>query len=358
MIPFEMSFPSHRTNAGQRPALLRTTLRTMAAIFCALSVSALVAADGVTPAKPKHVNLALELLAQDQPVYYSYGTDGYEAGKAAAKTWADILMYDMEGNAMDFTMLRAFMKGLVDGGPTYSGHRTPAVIVTLPLYGLNEEQVLANHWMIQQALACGVHGLHFCHARDPGAIAAFIRASRYEINRQAVGAGLKEGIRMFGTHAFAAWVWGVTPKEYYDRCDPWPLNPKGELLMGLKIEDHVALGNTEANLRVPGISFGEWGPRDTSYSNGFFDVAMDYGRKPGVIEPAPLKAAADRVIKACKEAHVFVLDNVRPEDVTRRIDEGIRVCAGGIEESAEIGRRYTKRTLPWKPFVPPGDKGK
>jgi len=43
---------------------------------------------------------------------------------------------------------------------------------------------------------------------------------------------------------------------------------------------------------------------------------MDYGRKPGVVEPPPLRAAAERVIKACKAANVFHLDNVRPEDVT------------------------------------------
>jgi 4-hydroxy-2-oxoheptanedioate aldolase len=309
-------------------------------------LSGLAAAE--KPAAPKRVNLAIELLAQNQPVYYSYGADGYEAGKEAAKTWADILMYDMEGNSMDFTALRAFMKGLVDAGPTRSGHRTPAVIVTLPLYGLSEAQVLANHWMIQQALACGIHGLHFCHARNPEAIAAFVRCSRYEINRQAVGAGLQEGLRMFGTHQFAAWVWGVTPKEYYDRCDPWPLNPQGELLLGVKVEDHVGLEKTEANVRVPGIAFAEWGPRDTSYSNGFFDVAMDYGRKPGVVEPPPLRAAAERVIKASKAAKVFILDNVRPETVTQQIDNGILICAVGIEEAAARGRAYTKRTLPWK----------
>jgi 4-hydroxy-2-oxoheptanedioate aldolase len=302
--------------------------------------------------KPKHINLAIELLDQKQPVYYSYGADGYEAGKAAAKTWADLLLYDMEGNSMDFTALRAFMKGLVDAGPTPSGHRTPAVIVTLPLYGLNEEEVLANHWMIQQALACGVHGLHFCHARNPEAIAAFVRCARYEINRQAVGAGLKEGIRMFGTHQFAAWVWGVTPKEYYDRADPWPLNPKGELLLGVKIEDHVALEQSEASVRVPGIAFAEWGPRDTSYANGFFEAAMDYGRKPDFVEPPPLRAAAERVIKASKAAHVFILDNVRPENVTRQIDNGIMICAGGIPEAAEAGRAYTKRTLPWNKPAP------
>ncbi len=84
--------------------------------------------------RPKRVNKAIELLESGQPVYYGYGAGGYEESKAGANTWADILMYDMEGEALDFTQLRACMKGLADAGPTRSGHRTPTVIVTLPLY--------------------------------------------------------------------------------------------------------------------------------------------------------------------------------------------------------------------------------
>lgn len=296
---------------------------------------------------PQRVNKAVELLAAGQPVYYSYGSAGYDKGRELAKTWADILMYDMEGAAMDFTQLREFMRGLVDGGPTPSGHRTPAVIVTLPLYGLDEETVRTNHWMIQQALACGIHGLHLCHARDPNAVRAFVRAARFEVNRQAVGEGLDDGLRMFGAHGFASWVWGVSAREYYDRADPWPLNPDGELLLGVKVEDRHGLLNTESILRVPGIAFAEWGPRDTSYANGFFDVAMDYGRKPGVVAPPPLQAAADRVIAACKDAGVLILDNVRPENVVEQIEAGIFIGAGGIEEAAEIGRRHTGRMMPW-----------
>jgi 4-hydroxy-2-oxoheptanedioate aldolase len=296
--------------------------------------------------KPKRINKAIELLEARQPIYYDYGRGGYDEGKVAAKTWADFLMYDMEGATLDFAALRAFMKGLVDGGPTASGHRTPAVIVTLPLYGLDAPTVQANHWMIQQALAAGVHGLHICHARNVQAVAAFVRASRYEIHRQGLNAGLEEGLRMFGAHEFASGIWGVTPKQYYGVADVWPLNPKGELMIGVKIEDRVGLPNTEAIVRVPGISFAEWGPRDTSYSNGFLDVAFDYGRKAGVVEPPPLKAAADRVIAASKAAKIFILDNVRPENVTQQIDAGIMIAAGGIKEAAEIGRRHTKRTMP------------
>ncbi|MEN9633067.1 MAG: hypothetical protein RL077_1471 [Verrucomicrobiota bacterium] len=302
--------------------------------------------SATTPPKPTRVNKAIELLAAGQPVYYDYGRGGAEEGKEAAKTWADVLMYDLEGSALDFTRLRAFMKGLADAGPTPSGHRTPAVIVTLPLYGLDAVTVQANHWMIQQALAAGVHGLHICHARNPEAVAMFIRAARYEIHQQAVGAGLDEGLRMFGAHEFASGIWGVSAKDYYSLADVWPLNPKGELMIGVKIEDHVGLQQTEKIVRVPGVIFAEWGPRDTSYSNGFLDVAFDYGRKPGVVEPPPLKAAANRVIAASKAARVFVLDNARAETVVQQIDAGMMIIAGGLKEVAEIGRKHTKRPTP------------
>lgn len=199
-------------------------LLTFAAALCVASwspaaESAPAATAAPRSASPKRVNKAIELLEAGQPVYYSYGRGGYTESKAAAKTWADILMYDMEGAALDFGQLREFMRGLADGGPTASGHRTPAIIVTLPLYGLSEPVVAANHWMIQQALACGIHGLHICHARDAEAVKAFVRAARYEVHRQAVGKGLDEGVRAFGAHEFASGIWGVAAKAYYDLAD-------------------------------------------------------------------------------------------------------------------------------------------
>jgi 4-hydroxy-2-oxoheptanedioate aldolase len=331
--------------AISHPRNSRWPLRWVLAVLC-ISTGAMAAERAVSTRPPARINKAIELLAAGQPVYYDYGRGGLEEGKLAAQTWADLLFYDMEGAALDFTRLRAFMQGLVAGGPTPSGHRTPAVIVTLPLYALDADTVRANHWMIHQALACGIHGLHICHARNPAAVAAFIRAARYEIHRQGVGAGLEEGLRMFGAHEFASGIWGVTPKQYYGVADVWPLHPKGELMVGVKIEDHVGLPHTEGIVRVPGVIFAEWGPRDTSYANGFLDVAFDYGRKPGVVEPPPLKAAADRVIAASKAVKVFVLDNVRPENVTQMIDAGIMIGAGGIKEAAEIGRKHTKRAMP------------
>ena len=47
---------------------------------------------------------------------------GYEEGKKMAATRADYINYEMEHGALDIKELREFMRGLVDGGPTRSGH--------------------------------------------------------------------------------------------------------------------------------------------------------------------------------------------------------------------------------------------
>ena len=103
---------------------------------------------------PKRINRAIELLEQGQPIYYTGGHTGadlsYEAGKAMANTWADYINIGMEHGAFDMAGLDRFMRGLVDGGPTNSGHRTPAVIVEVPVDGGSEDIVRYNAWQFRQ----------------------------------------------------------------------------------------------------------------------------------------------------------------------------------------------------------------
>src|SRR5215469_9089776 len=71
------------------------------------------------------INRALELLKQDQAIYYVGGHSGhvltYEQGKQDAHTWADYINVGMEHGAFDMTGLAEYMRGLVDGGPSRSG---------------------------------------------------------------------------------------------------------------------------------------------------------------------------------------------------------------------------------------------
>src|SRR5205814_4293403 len=120
---------------------------------CACLVLGVATTTAQSP-KPKRINRAIELLADGQPIYYTgshSGTAGtFEQGKKDAQTYADYISYDMEHAPFDVKGLSEYMKGLVAGGPTKSGHRTPAVIVNVPVNGLDEVTVRANAWMFNQ----------------------------------------------------------------------------------------------------------------------------------------------------------------------------------------------------------------
>lgn len=289
---------------------------------------------------PKRINKSIELLERGQPIYYASGSGGYLDGLAMASTWGDYILYNMEHPPLDFHNLREFMRGLVDAGPTPSGHRTPTVIVVLPLLGLDEESVRVGGWMVEQALAQGVHGVHLARARDPEAVKRFVQAARYPVHKQEIDT-LGEGLRGWGSHIFAAWVWGLEREEYLEKADVWPLNPAGEIMLGVKIEDQQALARADETLTVPGISFAEHGPRDLGLSYGYLEGRAD----PPV--PEEVNAAGDYVLELCQENGLFFLDNVLPDNVAGQLDRGVMVGAGRRKDSAEVGREHTKRQMPW-----------
>jgi 4-hydroxy-2-oxoheptanedioate aldolase len=294
--------------------------------------------------KPKHINRAIELLEQGQPVYYTgshSGTEGsYEQGVKDAQTYADYISYDMEHAPFDVKGLAEYMRGLAAGGPTKSGHRTPAVIVNVPVNGTDETTVRANAWMFQQVLATGVHGVLLTHADTPGAVRAFVEAVRFPIHHQGVGHGISEGRRGVHGAPTAAKIWGISEQQYLDKADAWPLNPNGELLLGLKLEDKYALANAEENLKIPGIAFAEWGPGDMALSLGV--------RGSGnVAETDPrMLAARAKVFAACKANKIFFLNTMNPRNVIDMIKEGVMIGPAS-PEAAAIGRKFTKRQMPY-----------
>ena len=294
---------------------------------------------------PKRINKAIELLEDDQPIYYSglhtFSRDylTYEQGKKDASIWADYINIGMEHGAFDMTGLESYMDGLVDGGPTSSGHVTPTVIIELPVQGESAEVIRYNAWQVRQILARGVHGILLCEASSAEAVSAFVESCRYKINDLGVGCGLQDGTRGVGSEFKARLKWGLEDdNEYRAKADPWPLNPDGELLLGLKIETLEGLNKCEQILSVPGIGFAEMGPGDMSMS-------MKIKRVPGAQPDQRLKDASARVKTACDKNGVKFLESGTPGNITQVIDSGARVIAGQSEEAAQVGRKYTTRKM-------------
>ncbi len=290
----------------------------------------------------KRVNRIIDMWLKNQPVYYAQVSGGgYEEGKRLATTKADYIAYDLEHGPLDFKELREFMRGLVEIG-TRTGHKTVPVIVNLPISG-TVDAVRANAWMIQQTLAQGVHGILLCNAESPEAARAMIEASRYPFAPRVDG--LAQGTRGNGSQGYPATVWGVTAQEYMRIADPWPMNPDGELLFGLKIENPRADANVETSVRVPGISFAEWGPGD----HGFFILGRPgtYPAAQGGENSPIMQQVRSRVLASTKAAGVKFLNACSEANVEQQIKDGTMICTGGDSPAADKGRAFTKRTDPW-----------
>ena len=93
------------------------------------------------------INKLIDLIQQGQQIYISKPDElSFQCGKEMASTWADLLLVDFEHHYFDIKGLHELMKGLKAGGPTKSGHLTPAVITTLPSNATTVNEVLANAW--------------------------------------------------------------------------------------------------------------------------------------------------------------------------------------------------------------------
>ena len=308
------------------------------------------------------INRALELLAQDQAIYYVGGHSGHvltdSQGREDAQTWADYINVGMEHGSFDMAGLAEYMQGLVDGGPSRSGHRTPTIVVEAPVNGTDAANVRFNAWQFRQILARGVHGALLCQAESADAVRAFVESCRYPHHRGGVdpaipspiarmhgaaravsGGGLGLGTRGRGSEATAAPVWGISQEEYLERCDPWPLNPEGELMLGVKLESPEGIAHCEAILAVPGLAFAELGPGDLG-------LALGYRAVPRDPYPPEMREARERVFAACRKNHVAFLETAAPESIVAKLDEGVRVIAGHRKETAVIGRAHQRRRMP------------
>ena len=236
---------------------------------------------------------------------------------------------------------RSSCAGLVDGGPTAQrpshagGDRHPADRTA------TDEHVGARQRLDDQADAGGGRARAAALPRRDAGRGQGVRRSVRAIAFQPAAKGLGVGRRGAGGQALAAEIWGLSASGLSgSRADVWPLNPEGELMLGLKIENRRALENAEASAAVPGLAFAEWGPGD---------MGMSFGHKDAHDPPYPpeMTAARARVKAACDRAGLAFLDLVRADNVTAQLDDGVRVGAATAGSRGEIGRRHTKRTLPW-----------
>ena len=294
------------------------------------------------------INKLIDLIEAGQQIYISKPDElTFQCGKEMSSTWADLLLVDFEHHYFDIKGLHEFMKGLKAGGPTKSGHLTPAVITTLPSNATTVNEVLANAWQSRHVLSTGVHGILNTHTRSAEAVAAFVATCRYPFQKLGQEQ-IPEGLRGAGGQGEPAGLWNMSNEEYVRKADPWPLNPDGELFLGLKIEDRHCVENVEGIAAVPGIAFAEWGPGD---------MGMSYGLPDAHDPPYPeiMDQAREKIKEALKKNNkVFYSSwndlSMKPEErikfIINEVGSGM-IGGDDTEEMAKIGRKFMGRKLPY-----------
>ena len=127
----------------------------------------------------------------------------------------------------------------------------------------------------------------------------------------------------------AARYWGLTDEDYERRADLWPVNPAGELVSFMLIENQTGIDNVREIVSTEGVSMVSPGPGDL---RRVYDGDM-----------VAVERAIQAVLAACKEFDVPCGVTAGPDDVEKRLDEGFRVIIATAPEAIAIGRRASGR---------------
>jgi len=280
-------------------------------------------------------NKVIELLEQDKPVFCSglVWNGNLDDMTFVGDSDYDMVIVEMEHQGFSFNDLRTMLQFLMNRkkvAGSGSLQASPAPFVRVPP-NFRER----NQWVIKQALDTGVYGLVLPHLNNVDDAQATVVAARYP-QVPGVADFEPEGERGWW-YRIAPRYWGLTPAEYYDAADLWPLDPDGNMLLVGIIEEPEGVKNVRDILReVKGIGAIWAGPGDMS-------VAM--GHKGNASHP-DVQANLLTILEACKEFGVPCATGCTAEEVPMRLEQGFRIIITSPEKTTrglDEGRRIAGR---------------
>jgi len=212
-----------------------------------------------------HLNGIIRAWEQGRPAYASFAHPERQVAIEFSTAPYDSVVFEMEHNSWDPNVLQDCLQYLLNRKQILEMKSlAPAVtpLVRIPANGGEN-----NQWLAKQALDRGVYGVVWPHVSTVEQAYNAVSACRYPRQKTAP---LYEpaGVRGDGPHTCSRY-WGLSQQEYYAKADVWPLNPSGEVLVFLMIEDLQGITNLDEILRnVPGIGCVLIGEGDLSQELG------------------------------------------------------------------------------------------
>jgi len=284
--------------------------------------------------KIPRLNGIIGALTNSGVAFSTFASMDVQTGITIATSKFDGVVYEGEHSPWDIVGLRDAMQFMLNRREiAASGLIAPTVtpLARIPVNGVEQGQ-----WHAKQALDTGVYGIVWPHISTVEEAYNAVAACRYpRLN----SAPLYEprGIRGDGP-VRAARYWGLTQQEYYSKADVWPLDPNGEILVIIQIEDTTGIRNLSDMLEnVPGIG---------GILIGEGDLGQELGFPRQYDHPALLEAIAE-IVSICKK-HDVVVGHAHADtsNMQRLLDEGFRLMMtasghsyAGLERGLELTNR-------------------
>ena len=280
------------------------------------------------------LNGVIKALEAGGPAFATFSPADVENSIALAESAYDAVVFEMEHNPYDVRALRDCLQYLLNRRQILArGVLAPAVT---PMVRIPPNGVERNSWVAKQVLDLGVYGVVWPHVGTVEEAWNAVAACRYPRPKDAPRYD-PPGLR--GDAPFtAARYMGLAPQDYYARADVWPLDPNGEILVTIMIEEVRAIENLPKILNeVPGIGV---------ILIGEGDLSQELGHPRQYDHPAVLEAVAT-ILAICKEHNVPCgHPHVTAGNVERLLGEGFRFlmpAAVRTYAGLEQGRRLAGR---------------
>jgi len=303
-----------------------------------------------------HLNPVVDLLAAHKPVFGVYAprnprarpggapvadtvrqkTPTELAKDALGYTAADYIFDgSMEGDFdRAFPAFSEFAKGIAEAGGGMidrragGGFHHPLIV---KMHEIAPDPAKAVQHIADQ-LDLGVSGVVFVGVESPEEVKTGLAAMRFKAN----GGTRRDDVGK------APAYWGVSEKEYREKADLWPLNPKGELVNFTIVESKAGLARVREIAAVKGIGVLFPG---AGTLRGVFTTTDANGQR--VFDEKAWEAAIQQVLAACKEFNVPCGYPATANDIEARMQQGFSVFVINWGEqgfkAVDIGRRVGNR---------------
>jgi 4-hydroxy-2-oxoheptanedioate aldolase len=226
-----------------------------------------------------------------------------------------------------------YMKAILAAGGSARNH---PFVAKIPIVKDDPEGARLR---IYEQLNAGQMGLSMQRVESPEEVRQVVSAMRFKSKG---GTRPEEGIEL------AAAYWGLTPAQYLEKADVWPINPNGELLIRVIIESKEGLQNLRAIAAEPGVGGLTVG---IGTLGGVFTSTNAAGER--VRDQAAIDKAVADILAACREFSVpcgHPANN--PAEMERLMKMGFNTLVMQSRNQAAFDAVVTGRRLSGRPIVP------